>query len=291
MQAIQFPSLADLAKLPAQGAGRDRQLRRIVDLYAENEAAASLQAALARSAGGNDLLVAADAILAGRDGARPRLLSAVLAPQFPALLGAWVRELRATASARPDTGACTVASALELWTWTFDWFVRGEGARTGLAEIAVEELADLLCPLAAARCLAVEPSVASDVELRRDLSQVEASRVAAQTGAVCAELVFGYRSHKVWDAAGCASCYDAAELDDLEALVPGAACGARMASDVLETNGSHPAKQGPCASFEGLDDFMRLRHRLDGCLTGARIARDRAAAAIGRSLSNLEGKA
>ncbi|HSK08667.1 MAG TPA: hypothetical protein VK911_03760, partial [Vicinamibacterales bacterium] len=44
--------------------------------------------------------------------------------------------------------------------------------------------------------------------------------------------------------------------------------------------GSHEAKAGPCVRFPGLDDFNRLRAKLDGCLTGARLAKDRAAEAL-----------
>jgi hypothetical protein len=32
----------------------------------------------------------------------------------------------------------------------------------------------------------------------------------------------------------------------------------------------------------GVDDFLRLRRRMDGCLSGARIAKDHAAAALTR---------
>ena len=32
--------------------------------------------------------------------------------------------------------------------------------------------------------------------------------------------------------------------------------------------------------FAGLEDFVRLRAKLDGCLTGVRLAKDRAAEAL-----------
>jgi hypothetical protein len=65
-----------------------------------------------------------------------------------------------------------------------------------------------------------------------------------------------------------------------------------MTTDVVEADGSHPEKAGPCARFDGVDTFMRLRNRLDGCLTCARIAKDRAAAAIARSMAAVaEGRA
>ena len=55
---------------------------------------------------------------------------------------------------------------------------------------------------------------------------------------------------------------------------------ARAYSDVLEEGGSHPLKAGPCVKFDGLETFTRLRSKLDGCLTGCRLAKDRAAEAL-----------
>ncbi len=39
-------------------------------------------------------------------------------------------------------------------------------------------------------------------------------------------------------------------------------------------------KAGPCVRFEGVETFVRLRTKLDGCLTGCRLAKDRAADAL-----------
>jgi hypothetical protein len=312
MPAIELPSLADhVRSLPAEGAGRDRQLQRFVDLYASNEAAAALCVAAASTDEGvlAGVLKSADAVLASGladrglstdDAAvRDRLRDAVVSPEFLSLLPDWIRELRQVASSRPDTGACTVASALELWSWTMKHFRTGEGEGTAKsvcatpgmsaresASQAIDELAVALCPLLAARCLALDLTTRTqDDILRSDLCHVHAARASALAGAACAELVFGYRRHLVWDAEGCAACYAGDELDDLEALMPGIASGARMTTDVVEADGSHAAKAGPCARFEGVDTFMRLRNRLDGCLTGARIAKDRAAAAVARSMA------
>jgi hypothetical protein len=60
----------------------------------------------------------------------------------------------------------------------------------------------------------------------------------------------------------------------MESLIPGLAglaCG-------------HPSVNefGPCSRFNGLDEFTRLRGRLDGCLTGSRLAKDRAADAVSK---------
>lgn len=299
MQTVHFPSLADqIAKLPADGAGRDRQLHRLVDRFAESEALLALQAAadLAKPGLVAELLLSSRAMLSESsekaDAVRSHLTALLRTPQFDALLSLWVRELREVASARPETGACTLASALELWSWTLEHFRTGEFSAAPFAASAIDELSEKLAPLVAARCLAIElvATRLADAELRSDLSRLQAARTAAATGATCAELVFGYRRHLVWDAEGCATCWSGEDLDELEALMPGIASGARMNADVLEADGSRPRKAGPCVRFDGVEAFTRLRSRLDGCLTGARIARDRAAAAIG-SQAMLQGSA
>jgi len=249
----------------------DRSLLNLVDAQASSQAGAALLRAAGRS--DHDALSAAAAFLAGNPGASERLCKGVTSGEIPSLLPAWIRELREAASLWPDCGACTVATALELWLWTVKHM---EGTPQ-----AIDELAEAVCPLLAARCLALDVALGDAV--RPELGQVYAAHASAAAGSLCAELVFGYRRHLVWDAEGCATCYSADELDDLEAMIPGFAAGACVSADIIESDGSHPAKQGPCAGFGGLDGFMRLRNRLDACLTGARLARDRAAIALARS--------
>jgi hypothetical protein len=192
---------------------------------------------------------------------------------FESCVPAWIRELREIASLWPDSGACTVATAMKLWLWTAKHFA-------GNAPV-IDELNDAFTPLFAARVFVHEAIL--DDEARRDLSHVFCAHASAVAATTCAELVFGYRQHLTWDAVECASCFAADDLDDLEAFIPGIAAGARGNTDVIESDGSHVAKRGPCANFNGLDAFLRLRNRVDACLSGARIAKDRAAAAIARS--------
>ena len=61
------------------------------------------------------------------------------------------------------------------------------------------------------------------------------------------------------------------------ASCPASASVPASLGDVLEADGSHANKAGPCVRFAGLYEFMRRRSKLDGCLTGARLAKDRAA--------------
>jgi hypothetical protein len=112
-----------------------------------------------------------------------------------------------------------------------------------------------------------------------DLCHVQAARAAGEVGRVCAELVHGYNRHPSWDGASCDECFTSEQLDALESVAPGISSGAQAATDVIE-EGKHPEKAGPCVKFDGLDEFVRMRLKLDGCLTGCRLAKDRAARAL-----------
>jgi hypothetical protein len=90
-------------------------------------------------------------------------------------------------------------------------------------------------------------------------------------------LVFGYNRHPAWDTEGYQGCFRADELVELEGIMPGLGS---VATDVVGEDGSHPAKAGPCVRFDGLEEFTRLRTRLDGCLTGSQLSKDRAAESL-----------
>jgi len=92
--------------------------------------------------------------------------------------------------------------------------------------------------------------------------------------------VHGYNRHPAWDEEGCSTCYTADDLEAMETVIPGIASLARGYTDVIEHSGAHPHKAGPCARFDGLEQFSRLRVRMDGCLTGSQLAKDRAAEAL-----------
>jgi hypothetical protein len=302
MDTSQLTRLADhVGTLPA-GTSRDRQLQQLTDEHAAAAAASALQAAAAGAGPDAGVLTRVlSSASAARDGGRDdlgltagtaaldRLRDAVASPAFRSLVPAWIRELREVAAVRPDTGACTLATTLQLWSWTMDHLQTGQRGSDRRPH-AVAELAEALSPLIAARCLVMEiagstsaSTARPDGDLRADLCHVHAAHAAASIGATCAELVFGYRRHLVWDAEGCAGCYSSGELDDLEGLIPGLACAAYATGDVVEADGSHAAKAGPCVRFDGVERFVDLRARLDGCLSGARFAKDRAAATLART--------
>ncbi len=55
-----------------------------------------------------------------------------------------------------------------------------------------------------------------------------------------------------------------------------------FAADVVDEDGSHPHKAGPCAGCVGTSEFLRLQNRLTMCLTGFRLAKDRAADTVSK---------
>jgi hypothetical protein len=117
------------------------------------------------------------------------------------------------------------------------------------------------------------------VAFTTDLCHVQAARAAGETSRLCTELVFGYNRHPAWDCEG-AACYRAEEVEALDGVMSGFAAYAPEMSDVIAPDGSHAVKAGPCVKFRGMEAFTRLRGKLDGCLTGARLAKDRAARAL-----------
>ncbi len=195
----------------------------------------------------------------------------------------WIAELRQIAARKPSTGACALATAMQLWLWTLEHLQQAKDAdgtklygsnRQGVSFA----LADALCWLLASHCQimdvaeleargpqnpVVAEGLAGTLGFLTDLCHVQVARAAGEVGRVCAELVFGYNRHPAWDDEACGSCCSTEELDDLEGERP-------------------PAKAGPGVTENGLTTFVRLRTRLDGCLSGSRLAKDRAAEAAGR---------
>jgi alkylation response protein AidB-like acyl-CoA dehydrogenase len=216
---------------------------------------------------------------------------------FLAQFRQWIREMRNVAGRRPGTGACALATAMQMWLWTIEHLhqasdAEGEKLYQGTRQGVTFPLADALCWLLAARCQILDlleleakgpenPTVAEALggllPFLSDLCHVQAARAAGEVGRICAELVFGYNRHPAWDREGYEGCYRTDELLQLESIIPGIAS---IATDVIGDDGSHPPKAGPCVPLQPLDAFCRLRTRLDGCLTGSRLAKDRAAESL-----------
>jgi alkylation response protein AidB-like acyl-CoA dehydrogenase len=242
-----------------------------------------------------------EATYEGPEAVQRRQLSVTICDDvFLAQFDQWVREMRRIGNDRPGTGACSLASAMQMWIWTLRHLQRSadaEGAKLyqSSRQGVTFPLTDALCWLLASRCQILDllelehkgPQNASLAEgldgligFLTDLCHVQAARAAGEVGRICAELVFGYNRHPAWDAEGCESCFQADELTAIDSVVPGTSGGRGYCGDVIDEEGGHPIKAGPCVSFHGLEDFARLRVRVDGCLTGSHLAKDRAAEAL-----------
>src|SRR5271157_2518093 len=241
-----------------------------------------------------------EATYEGPEAVQRRQLSITMTnPVFLAQFRNWIREMRGIASERPGTGACTLATAMTMWLWSLERLQHStdsEGAKLyqSARQGVTFPLADALCWLLAARCqildvLELERRGAQDssvaeglsglVNFLTDLCHVQTTRAGGEAARICAELVFGYNRHPAWDEEGYRGCYQQDELDALEGLVPGiAAC----ATDVVGSDGSHPSKAGPCAKCNGAEQFLTLHSKLATCMTGSRLAKDRAAEAISK---------
>jgi hypothetical protein len=189
---------------------------------------------------------------------------------------------------------------MELWLWTLEHLQKStdaEGAKLfhGSRQGVTFPLADALCWLLASRhqildVLELEakgpqnPVLAEGLEglvnFLSDLCHVQSTSAAGEVAKICAELVYGYNQHPAWTEEACGVCFKSEDLSALEGLIPGIASTAPSASDVIEKENQLPLKAGPCVKFQRVDQFIRLRVKLDGCLTGSRLAKDRAAEAI-----------
>ena len=239
-----------------------------------------------------------EATYEGPEAVQRRQLSVTMTnPLFLEQFRSWIKEMRAIASEYPGTGACTLATAMTMWLWSLERLhhaTDGEGAKLyqSARQGVTFSLADALCWLLAARCqildvLELERRGGQDASVAEgltgllnffgDLCHVQSARASGEAARICAELVFGYNQHPAWDELGYKGCFYRDELEELDGFIPGiAAC----ALDVVENDGSHPPKAGPCAKCNGAEQFLALHTRLDMCLTGARMAKDRAAEAV-----------
>jgi alkylation response protein AidB-like acyl-CoA dehydrogenase len=239
-----------------------------------------------------------EATYEGPEAVQRRQISVTMGnPLFLAQMKAWIRELRHVPSDLPGTGACALASAMDLWKWTYrhlEGATDADGGKliTSPRQGVTFKLADALAWLMASRAQILDvvrlfkeggavlgDALPGTVRFFADLAHVQAARAAGEVGRICAELVHGYNRHPAWDEEGRKACWSARDAEALEGIVPGLS---GCAMDELEPDGSHPDKEGPCASCKGITDFRSMRMKVDGCLTGAMLAKDRAAEAVSR---------
>ncbi len=241
-----------------------------------------------------------EATYEGPEAVQRRQLSITMTNEvFLAQFRNWIREMRNIASERPGTGACALASAMNLWLWTVDHLQVStdyEGAKLyqSARQGVTFPLADALGWLLAARQFILDvielekkgpenPTVAEGLDgtLRfyQDLAHTQVARAGGEVGRICAELVYGYRRHPAWDECGYSGCFSQDDLVGLDSLIPGFG-GGYQPIDIVSDDGGHPRKAGPCPHHSGLEGFQKLRAKLDSCLTGAALAKDRAARSL-----------
>ena len=241
-----------------------------------------------------------EATYEGPEAVQRRQLTVTMTSEvFLAQFRAWIKEMRGIASERPGTGACTLASAMTLWLWTMNYLQRStdpEGNKLyhGQRQGVTFALADALCWLVASRAQILDvleleargpdDPVAAEglegtVQFLSDLCHTQAAAAAGEVSRICGELVFGYNRHPAWEEEEHRNCFLAAELDEYEETMPGISA---FAIDVLAADGSHPQKAGPCAGCAGSAEFLRLQSKLTTCLSGCRLAKDRAAETVGK---------
>ncbi len=238
-----------------------------------------------------------EATYEGPEAVQRRQLSVTMTNElFLAQVKSWIRELRAVAAQRPGTGACTLATAFQMWKWTARHLLEAKDANGEKLYQSARQgvsfpLADALSWLCAARAQILDlveldekgpshPTLSEGFaglsQFMTDLCHVQAMRASGEVGRICAELVFGYNRHPAWDEKDFVACYEAKDLEALEGIIPG------LGGCAVDVADAHPDKEGPCASCNGVTDFQALRMKLDGCLTGAKLAHDRAAEAISK---------
>jgi len=239
-----------------------------------------------------------EATYEGPEAVQRRQLSITMTSDvFLARFRAWTAEMRRVASTHPGTGACTLASAMQMWLWTLNHLQKATDAAGnklyhGNRQGVTFPMADALCWLIASRCqildvLELEQRGAGDavlaeslpgaVQFLSDLCHVQAAQAAGEVSRICAELVFGYNQHPSWDEEGRKRCFSSCELDQFEETMPGLSA---FVVDVIGEDGSHPQKAGPCAGCEGASEFLTLQNKLSRCLSGCRLAKDRAAETV-----------
>jgi len=229
---------------------------------------------------------------------RRQLTVTITSELFLAQFRVWIKEMRGIASERPGTGACTLATAMTMWLWTLNYTLHAKDADSnklyhGQRQGVTFALADALCWLLAVRCQILDvqelearggfdPVVAeglpATLQFFSDLCHVQSARASGEVSRICAELVYGYNRHPAWDSEGHKACFLSDELDQYEGFIPGISA---LATDVI-VDGIHPIKAGPCAGCAGSAEFLHLQNQLATCLTGSRLAKDRAAETVAK---------
>jgi alkylation response protein AidB-like acyl-CoA dehydrogenase len=180
---------------------------------------------------------------------------------FLALFRRWIGDLRAIAARKPDMGACALAGAMDLWLWTLGHLQGSKdalGAKllSGNRHGVVFPLADALCWLAASH--------------RQILDVIELEEKGPSNPVVAEGL------------AGLVAFFS--DLACVQAAAAAGECARVCAELVYGYNAAESCTAEGCCGggAAALAPFVALRQRVDACLAGSRLAKDRAADALAK---------
>src|SRR5208282_6044958 len=103
-----------------------------------------------------------EATYEGPEAVQRRQLSITMTSKlFLAQFRSWINDMREVASRRPGTGACTLATAMQMWLWSLEHLqeatdANGDGLYSSNRQGVTFPLADALCWLLAARAMILD---------------------------------------------------------------------------------------------------------------------------------------
>ena len=145
-----------------------------------------------------------EATYEGPEAVQRRQLTVTMTSEvFLAQFRAWTAQMRRIASTHPGTGACTLASAMQLWHWTLNHLQNatdpdGDKLYHGQRQGVTFALADALCWLLASRCQILDvleleargrsdpvaaEGLAGTVQFLSDLCHTQAAQAAGEVSA------------------------------------------------------------------------------------------------------------
>ncbi|PIE91200.1 MAG: acyl-CoA dehydrogenase [Acidobacteria bacterium] len=181
---------------------------------------------------------------------RRQLTTTMTNPVFMAYFERWIAEMKQIAAEKSEMGASTLAAAMELWQWTLNYLIKAKDANgkklfKGQRQGVTFAMADALCWILASR--------------HQILDTIELSEKGPQNP-VLAEAIDGMVGFF-------------ADLCQVEAASAAGETGkicAELFYGYINLSSDDSQANDPEA-------FFKLRNKLDRCMAGARLAKDRAA--------------
>lgn len=181
---------------------------------------------------------------------------------FQYTLSAWIKQMQRAGKDVPGLGGYVLASSMELWQWTMNHLKTAKdddgrklyhNKRQGVTFAMADALGWILGPYYLATDVMeliekgpMSPTLAEGLDdltaFYKDMCHVQAARAAGEVARICTELVYGFNT----------CCKDVGEHQDDECK----------------------------CSRDDLKEFVELKSKVDMCMAGARLAKDRAGNAL-----------